>query len=196
MLLTDSALEALSISKSGLELKLRSRSVSGGRPSSAEAAVEYDVIMQSIADLEEVVKTFEDLQAEARHLFELRARSLRQREKSIMDLPTEVLLSIFKNFRPPIDFSTIPLEGRNDEPDVETIKSIRLTCFRFCQISSHLLIGRLSVSPDMASLDRSERVSSHPEISRGELILSLDLKCYLPRQPEKSTPSQPYASKN
>ncbi|POS74415.1 hypothetical protein DHEL01_v207189 [Diaporthe helianthi] len=180
MLITDSALESLSVWRNSLDLELQALapSVSEEEPLSTEAAAEYEAITQAIDELEEQVETFENLQAEARHLFELRARSLRRRETGIMDLPAEVLLAIFENFRPRLDFSTMTSNRDNDGADIETIKKIRLTCLWFRQISSRLLIGCLSVSPNMKSLDRLKMVSSHPEISRGERVLSIDLRYY------------------
>lgn len=179
MLSIDSALETLSISKSNLELKLQARAVSEVRTLSAEAKAEHDAIPQTITDIKQLVETFEELQVEVRHLFELRARSLRRSKTGIMDLPGEVLMGIFQYFRPPLDFSTMSPDKGNDGGDLETIKNLRLTCAWFRQHSSHLLIRRLRVAPDVKSLELLERVSSHPEIARGERILSIDLRSYM-----------------
>ncbi|KAG8169441.1 hypothetical protein KVR01_000186 [Diaporthe batatas] len=180
MLRTDSALETLSSLRGNMELTLQSQAVSEGEPLSDEAATECDVITQSLSILEELVEIVETQQAAARHLHQLRARALRKEDIGIMDMPAEVLSAIFQNFQPPLDFSTIsPSSYEYDEAaDVETIKSIRLTCRWFCQNSSHLLIAGLRVSPDRASLDRLKSVSSHPEIWTGERVLDIDLRYY------------------
>lgn len=206
MLSIDSALEALSMSKNNLALKLQAladdeglemplylspgdweqvisslayhRHSSENQPLSPQGAAEYDTIQQSLADLAILAKTFEELQAAARHRFELRARSLRQGRTGIMDFPDEVLMIIFENFRLPMDFPIFPPYPGDNKDDITTIKNIRLTCLRFRQNSSHLLVRYLNVSPDVSSLNHLERISSHPEISRGERILRIDLRYY------------------
>lgn len=84
------------------------------------------------------------------------------RKIHILNLPEELLVKIFEEVRP--DASSryeLSIEG------VKDIKSLRLTCRRFCDASSHLLIHELDVSLTYESLFHLDEVSRHPTISKG-----------------------------
>lgn len=205
MLNIDSALEALSMSKSNLTLKLQALAVSAGfniQPTmrasqwagienflaykvrrqdgslSDQEAAKFVTIRQSLSDIAILVNAFEELQAAARQRFELRAQSLREEETSIMDFPDEVLMMVFENCRLPLDFPIFLPDPGDNVDDTTTIKNIRLTCRRFRQNSSHLLVRCLNISLDVSSLNHLDNILSHPEISRGERILRVDLRYY------------------
>lgn len=197
MLSIDSALEALSFSKNNLRLKIQALAISEGfaKPGpvalfnleyfiedgvedlSARGAAEYNALQQSSATLNTLVKTFEELQTATRHRFEQHARSLRQGKTGIMDLPNELLFMIFKNFRRPLDDSDF-CHISDEKADIRNIKNIRLTCLRFRQISSQLLVRDIHLDLSISSVQYLEKVTSHPEISKGERVFTIDLRYY------------------
>lgn len=148
------------------------------RSLSAQEAAKFVTIQQSLSDLAILVNAFEELQAAARHRFELRARSLREEETGILDFPDEVLMMVFENCRLPLDFPIFHLDPGDNKDDTTTIKNLRLTCRRFRQNSSHLLVRCLNISLDVSSLNHLDNILSHPEISRGERILRVDMRYY------------------
>ncbi|CVL07478.1 uncharacterized protein FMAN_14384 [Fusarium mangiferae] len=91
---------------------------------------------------------------------------------SINSTPPELLKRIFNYL----------LYARDlDEPTsarVDDIRSLRLTCRRFCQLASPLLISELSVSMTEASLERLRNVSSHQLIGSGVRRLHVKLPYY------------------
>lgn len=78
----------------------------------------------------------------------------------IHNLPDEPLMNIFNNIR-----------------DRTDIKNLRLSSRRLNETSSHLLMDTLHVSPNPSSLERLDKVSRHPTISRGirRLVASVDV---------------------
>jgi hypothetical protein len=70
------------------------------------------------------------------------------------------------------------LYQRDLEVDTETIQNARLTCRRFCDTCSHLLVPCLHVSPSLSSLKRLEQVTSHPKISRGPRLFKINARFY------------------
>ncbi|KAG7406469.1 hypothetical protein Forpe1208_v013670 [Fusarium oxysporum f. sp. rapae] len=91
---------------------------------------------------------------------------------SINSTPPELLQRIF-NFL---------LHARDpDEPTaarVDDISSLRLTCRRFCQLASPLLIPEISYSMTEASLERLKNVSSHESIRSGVRSVHVKLPYY------------------
>lgn len=83
------------------------------------------------------------------------------RKIHIFNLPDELLVKIFEDVGS--DFNS----KRGEFLGVKDIKSLRLTCRRFCDTSSHLLIRRLDVSLTNQSLNHLDEVSRHPTISKG-----------------------------
>ncbi|KAK7031994.1 hypothetical protein R3P38DRAFT_2926371 [Favolaschia claudopus] len=91
----------------------------------------------------------------------------------ILDFPNELLFRIFAEVLPnpvgaPEDFDYTALrEQSREDGHVQAVQTLRLTCARFCEVSSELLIIHLDldISPD--SLSRLERIASHPTIRNG-----------------------------
>lgn len=155
LLSVDSALQALDTCRKTLTLELRFQ-------------------------LERLVRRLERLQTAARKGLNSRARSLRKAKVGIMDLPNELLSIIFGHFKGWLDDRDIFFDPlRVDRgPEAMTIQNVRLTCRRFRDNSSHLLVRQLDVSPTKSSLERLEEAARHPEIWRGERVLRIDLRYY------------------
>lgn len=87
----------------------------------------------------------------------------------IMDLPDELLMRIFTYAR--ITFykdEFCSFERHLNFDTVADIKNLGLTCRRFCNASSHLLLQSLRVDMTKpSSLERLEEVSRHPTIRKG-----------------------------
>lgn len=170
LLSIDSALQALSLAKKSLTTQLRELGSQG--PTAEPRAVE-----QSLTDLDTLIQRFEDLQTAARQGFNLRARSLRKDRLGILDLPNELLRKVFDSIRG-------DLEERNFQPDPDynansmDIQNIRLAHRAFRDASSHLLVRYIDLSPDRSSLERLEKVMRHPDFSRGDRILRIDMRYY------------------
>lgn len=99
------------------------------------------------------------------------------RSLSIMDLPDEILLGIFRLVED-IDWelhAEICLHV-----DRKDIKNVRLVCRRFSNLSSELLVRRVRISPSEASLARLDAISRHPTISKGVCIVRVVLHLYNP----------------
>ncbi|KAK7698291.1 hypothetical protein SLS64_012656 [Diaporthe eres] len=172
LLSIDSALEALDMSRNTLVLTLQD-AIDQGLTSVDEA------IKGPIAELESVAQRFKKLQTAARNGFNLRARSLRKDKVGIMDLPNELLLKIFDNLKWRLDDPNFFFFFRGDHDAYRpAIQNVRLTCRLFLQMSSHLLVRRLDISPSVSSLAHLEEVTRHPEIPRGERLFRIDLRYY------------------
>lgn len=59
------------------------------------------------------------------------------------------------------------IEARKFQEGIRNIERIRLTCRKFCEISSHLLIPSLYVEMQPDSLARLEEIAQHPTIGPG-----------------------------
>lgn len=97
------------------------------------------------------------------------------RSLSILDLPDEVLLSIFRTVEDPDPDSPFIYgfgPGRKD------IQNTRLVCRRFCNVSSELLVRFVSVGFDELSLARFEEISRHPTIAKGVRAVRVVLHFY------------------
>lgn len=129
----------------------------------------------SVLELKSLLPKLDSLQMSLRKTFDAHTRPLIQ-DLHIFNLPVELLNKIFEDVRG--DFDSVddeyPSEGIKD------IKSLRLTCRRFCAASSHLLLHRLDVSLTTASLEHLDRVSRHPTISKGVRSLWIYAALYDP----------------
>ncbi|KAK6074501.1 hypothetical protein SCUP515_06373 [Seiridium cupressi] len=109
------------------------------------------------------------------------------RKLNILDLPNELLIMIFENFK------AKPSEGSVfgcSRCDRRSVASVRLTCHRFCDTSSHLLIDRIYVSPSAESIARLDQISRHPSINKGVKVVVL---CALNYRPENMANFQRFA---
>lgn len=97
------------------------------------------------------------------------------RSLTIMDLPNEILMIIFGYVK-----GWEPLPGFIQEwgSGTDEVRNLRLTCRRFCDSSSHLLIHFLEVDLDLNSLQRFEEISRHPTIRKGVQAVRLRPRCY------------------
>lgn len=99
---------------------------------------------------------------------------------TIFDIPTELWSLVFEQVIGDEDevnrglFQDYASDGRN----LESIKNIRLTCRRFCDASSHLLLRRVDVALIPGSLARFDRISRHPTFSKSVRAIRIDLSCY------------------
>lgn len=169
MLSADSALQALRTSETKLELQYQTLKTNGH-------AAESEDVQQVRTDLAALVRTLEEFRTAARHGFNLRARPLLQ-NLSILHLPDEMLLQIFDNFKDELGSAEL-FYGTSKNADIKSIQNVRLTCRRLCNISSHLLVPRLEVSPSISSLERLEHVTRHPEISQCGRLLNINMSIY------------------
>jgi hypothetical protein len=85
------------------------------------------------------------------------------RPRNILELPDEILIEIFKHVK---DYPRhLPYEARLISPPGH-VKDIRLTCRRFCNTSSHLLLDLVCVEMTPQSLAQFEDISRHLLISK------------------------------
>lgn len=171
LLSVDSALEALE--ESLAQLADEAKDIHGG----SEFDDEYYVGDLQSSDLVKFIGKFEELQTTVRGRFNLRAQKLLQgiRTRSFPnEFPDEVLLNIVNCFESTLDKSQLYLE-KGLASNIKTIQSIRLTCRRLCEISSHLLVPCMHITPTLSSLDHLDQVLSHPLISRGLRLVCVSL---------------------
>ncbi|KAK7742041.1 hypothetical protein SLS53_004627 [Cytospora paraplurivora] len=116
----------------------------------------------------------EEVRLALRRAFNARARPL-IRNLNIMDLPDELLRQIFVLVRstPRVDdryyyhWDPFYSEYEKYSSDFKSIENARLSCRRFCNTSSHLLLTRIDVHLNLSSLAHLDEVSRHPIISKG-----------------------------
>ncbi|KAL9641336.1 MAG: hypothetical protein Q9204_000072 [Flavoplaca sp. TL-2023a] len=100
----------------------------------------------------------------------------RLRSLTVLDLPDEILLRVceyVRGWQPDVlRFGSTFLNTSND------IKSLRLTCWRFCNTSSHLFLPFVRVELNQASLERLNAISQHPMISKGVRVVRVVLDYY------------------
>lgn len=167
LLSVDSALEALEESLE--QLADEAKDIHGG----SEFDDEYYVGDLQSSDLVKFIGKFEELQTTVRGRFNLRAQKQLQgtRTRSFpSEFPDEVLLNIVNCFKSTLDKSQLYLD-KGFASNIKTIQSIRLTCRRLCEISSHLLVPCMHITPTLSSLEHLDQVLSHPLISRGLRLL-------------------------
>ncbi|KAH7119190.1 hypothetical protein EDB81DRAFT_814893 [Dactylonectria macrodidyma] len=119
-------------------------------------------------------RKLEDIQHKIRlSTNELSQLSLRSRH--LFNLPDEILSRVF-------DF----VEGsRPDIPSLwhivsQDMKNCRLTCQRFCRVSSRFFLRSVSVDLSVSSMSRFEEISRHPTISKGIRVVRAVLHFYDP----------------
>lgn len=115
------------------------------------------------------------LQNSLRKTFDAHTRPL-IRIRHICKMPAEILRMIFEDVRGDFDVKrdTYPSDG------IKAIQNLRLTCRRFCEASSPLLLHRLDVSLTASSLAHLDKVSRHPTISKGIQSLQICAGLYDP----------------
>ncbi|KAL1851039.1 hypothetical protein Daus18300_012710 [Diaporthe australafricana] len=96
------------------------------------------------------------------------------RPLKILDLPDELLRHIFLLVRG--NTSMYELAFFDMHPgDVKQIQKLRLTCKRFCETSSHLLMFYVKINLTPESLAHLDQVAQHPLISKGIRALKVCL---------------------
>lgn len=171
LLSVDSALEALEESLE--QLADEAKDIHGG----SEFDDEYYIRDLQSSDLVKFIGKFEELQTTVRGRFNLRAQKLLQviRTRSFpSEFPDEVLLHIVNCFQSTLNKSQLYLD-KGFASNIKTIQSIRLTCRRLCEISSHLLVPYMHITPTLSSLEHLDQVLSHPLISRGLRLLCVSV---------------------
>jgi len=99
------------------------------------------------------------------------------RSLTILDLPDELLMRIFDFTKGGYGDPTLYFFDWNGA-DVAQVKHLRLTCRRFCDTSSHLLLRCIKVSMTLTSIAHLEEVSRHPTISKGIRAINVILSYY------------------
>lgn len=137
----------------------------------------------SVSELKSLLPKLDSLQASLRKTFDAHARPL-IRSLHISDMPIEILRKICEEVRGDFDdwANEYPIDG------IQAIQSLRLTCRRFCDASSPMLLHRLCVSLAASSLAHLDEVSRHPTISTGIRSLEISVALYDP-SPAKSLQS-------
>ncbi|KAJ0109993.1 hypothetical protein J7T55_014795 [Diaporthe amygdali] len=166
LLSVDDALEALKKSKQALTLELQATN-------DQSCAAKSEAYKQSLTDLNKLLLRFEELQKDARHAFNLRARPLHQ-NKGILDLATELQLKVFDHIKGNFEKTECPC--RDNWSEINDVKNLRLTCRLFCDNVSHLLIPCLHISLHTSSLQHMEEVIRHPTISPGVQLFRIHME--------------------
>ncbi|KUJ15429.1 uncharacterized protein LY89DRAFT_112632 [Mollisia scopiformis] len=96
------------------------------------------------------------------------------RALTILDLPDELLAHIFDFVKGRITVKHVYMEFGSDD----TVKNVRLTCKRFCNASSHLLVHFLRLHIEPGSLSHLKDVSSHTLICKRIEYVHLTLRFY------------------
>ncbi|KAH7312975.1 hypothetical protein BKA65DRAFT_149850 [Rhexocercosporidium sp. MPI-PUGE-AT-0058] len=126
-----------------------------------------DSLRQGIADFHESVQQTTNIRSQPP------LRSL-----SLLDMPAEILIHICgyaKGWEGGEHFS----EDTAPPMAVNTVKSLRLTCRKLHDASSHLLIHFLCVAPDdPQSVSRLDEVSGHPLVRKGVQGIRVVLHTY------------------
>ncbi|SZF03003.1 unnamed protein product [Blumeria hordei] len=98
------------------------------------------------------------------------------RQLNILDLPDELLIRICEE-----------VQGREEchikyIPDanigIQEVKNLRLTCWKFCNVSSHLLISCVHVDLEANSIAHLDEVSRHPTIAKGVEVIQINMLYY------------------
>ncbi|KAI0146837.1 hypothetical protein GGR57DRAFT_506280 [Xylariaceae sp. FL1272] len=90
-------------------------------------------------------------------------RHVGSQRMSVMSLPNELLREVLAEFR---------YYSR------EIIQNIRLTCHRFCDISSCFLLARVHVCLTTESLARFQEISHHPQLRYSPQSVTVNLAVY------------------
>lgn len=98
------------------------------------------------------------------------------RPLTVLDLPDEILRSIFKIVsRRPESFKFATANLFNFAGATESVERLRLTCRRFHDTSSHLLMKSIMVDMTAESIARLTEVSHHPTISKGICVVKVSV---------------------
>lgn len=100
----------------------------------------------------------------------------RLRPLTILDMPDEILVRVcecVKGWEP-----DVLRYGSTFVRSPSNIKNLRLTCWRFCNTSSHLLLPFVRVELKQASVEHLNTVSRHPTISKGVRAVRVVLDYY------------------
>lgn len=110
------------------------------------------------------------------------ARLSRVRSLNILDLPDELLKTIFERlmdrWMSSGGYFFIPDHGYQN--GLKDIQNIRLTCQRFCNTSSHLLLRHIDVTMRPSSLARLKEVACHLLLSKGVQAVRVHLNYFSP----------------
>ncbi len=148
------------------------------------AALDINDAQNGPPDLDYQITTYRTaLRARAMQLSRAKVRPI-----NILDLPLDILYTIFEHFR----FVGVTAEGRQERKTwsrlredtvdrVQAIQNARLACRTFCEIASPLLIPTIVVHLDKASLARAEKISRAPQLAAGVHGIELRLE-YRPRE--------------
>ncbi|KAK0738654.1 hypothetical protein B0T18DRAFT_450577 [Schizothecium vesticola] len=120
-------------------------------------------------------------------------QAVTQMNPPVLRLPNEMLLEIFEHVaafyenKPnphKLGCSSSPTWNHQFPNDSEgpawSIMAVRLTCCRFCAVSSHLLIRSLQVDMTDSSLDRLNKIASHPVFSKSVRAVRVSIHEHLP----------------
>lgn len=125
----------------------------------------YQKALDQLEQLRNKVVSRRDVMRKAANAY---SRS-RIRSLNILDLPDELLRMIFEKSRNRMVTSEhyffVPDPSSWD--GIKEIKNIRLTCRRFCNTSSHLLLRHIDVCMSPSSLAHLDEVARHPLLSKG-----------------------------
>lgn len=110
------------------------------------------------------------------------------RPLKLVDLPNELLVEIFDYLGavPWCSHAGPWCSHKFSNPfpmpksDIDPIGKLRLTCRRFCNTSSHLLVRQVTVHLTRQSLAHLEEVARHPSISKGVRDIDIRLDFYSP----------------
>ncbi|KAJ4393806.1 hypothetical protein N0V93_003021 [Gnomoniopsis smithogilvyi] len=128
-----------------------------------------DAMFDALSQLEKLINSHQTAFNEAIRPF---ARNLK-----VFDLPPELLIMIFTNFRPDTRYC---MASSHTElyRDIESIQNVRLTCIRFREASDHLLLRCVDVEILSSSLERLHRISQRYAVSQGVRAVRIDLRFY------------------
>lgn len=137
-----------------------------------------DSFQKIVHELEQARDKVASLHGSMREAANASSRS-RIRSLNILDLPDELLTTIFEQSRKCLstgDYFFIPDVGH--WAGLKDIKNIRLTCRRFCNTSSHLLLRHVDVTMRPSSLAHLEEVARHPLLSKGIQAIRVHLNYF------------------
>lgn len=137
--------------------------------------LEKNAIESTFNELKSLLPKLEAIQTSFHQVLDAHARSLSQKPW-IIKLPDELLRMISELVRDNPD----TVNDDDSIRDIKSIKSMRLTCRRLCDASSHLLLHQLDVSLTTSSLAHLDEVSRHPTISKGIRSLQICAALYDP----------------
>ncbi|KAI0111235.1 hypothetical protein GGR51DRAFT_569257 [Nemania sp. FL0031] len=108
------------------------------------------------------------------------------KQTNVLDFPNEILFRIFDFVRSSHlnpgygspNGKWFSQDAIDIPPETRDIQNVRLTCRRFCDASSHLLLDYVCVEMQTASLTRLHEISRHPTICKGIRVVDVRLTFY------------------